>query len=236
MKKFCSHPLFYCLFASLGLAGMGCQWWLLGSANEKGMLPSWHPATVITMVLVALAAVLALVSTPHIRVPAVPSKLQIFGLCAAAAFFAVEAVVLLLDGVWLAGALAVAASAGSVYVLSCRLSKKEEHYWVYGLFALCFVFYLISRYTTWSCEPEMPRFAYQLLGLICMMLAFYQMAAVHAKTGRFLSYHFWRSMALMLSFTAIPSASNPWLFVAAALWLLLSPVSPPRRKHQEADK
>lgn len=236
MKKFCSHPLFYCLFAALGLVGMGLQWWLLGSANEKGMLQPWHTATVVTALLTALAAVLALVSTPHIHVPVVPSVLQILGISAAAVFLAVESVILLLDGVWLAGALAVAASAGSMYVLYCRLGKKEEHYWVYGLFALCFVFYLISRYRTWSCEPETPRFAFQLLALICMMLAFYQMAAVHARTGRFLSYHFWRSMALMLSFTAIPFASNPWLFVAAALWLLLTPVSPPKRKHPEAAK
>ena len=45
------------------------------------------------------------------------------------------------------------------------------------------------------------------------MLVFYQQTAIRAGTGRFASYHIWRSMTLFLTLTAIPSSGNPMLKV-----------------------
>jgi hypothetical protein len=50
MKKFFSQPLFYCVFALLGLVGMGLQFWFFESATDsQGLLISWHPAAIATV-------------------------------------------------------------------------------------------------------------------------------------------------------------------------------------------
>ena len=79
------------------------------------------------------------------------------------------------------------------------------------------MFYLISRYQVNSAEPETARYVFQTLALVCLMLVFYQQAAIRAGTGRFGSYHVWRSLALFLSLTAMPGSHNPMLYLAGEL-------------------
>jgi len=52
MKKIFSHPMFYCIFALFGLAGMLLQnWYFRTSLDEAGLMMSWHPANIITLIL-----------------------------------------------------------------------------------------------------------------------------------------------------------------------------------------
>lgn len=234
MKKLFSHPKFYHVFLLLGLLGMAAQFWFAAvKPDAAGLLPQWHAATVITVVLVVITAVLAILTTPFIRMPSYSASVRAVGAGVAAAFLLISAIVLFVRLDILSGSLALLASLGSVYVSFCRTKKQKVHYAVYALFALCYMFYLISRYRVWSAEPETVRYVFQLLALVCALLVFYQKAALHARTGKFASYHFWRCMTLMLSLTAIPSAANPTLYLAAAVWMLLDSSPRPARKDRE---
>ena len=231
MKKIFSHPLFYCVFAVLGLAGMGLQFWFFGNAPDAaGLLAVRHPATILTLLLGLLAVVLTVLSEPHIQAPRYPVMVRAIGAAAAAVFTAAAAWVMLRHQNHLAGILAALAAVGSVYILVMRLRKGKIHYWVYGLFALCFMFYLISRYQIWSAEPETAKYVYELLALVCMMLVFYQKAALIAHVGKFKTYHFFRCMALFLTFTAVPGSTAPTLYLTAAVLLLLDPSHRPAKK------
>ncbi len=233
MKKIYSHPLFYTVFLWLGLASMGLQFWFYSApADGRGLLDPWHPATVLTLAVTVLAAGLALISRPHVVTPKHPVPVRALGALGAAVFSALASWKLWGHTNHLTALLTGLAAVGSLYVLWSRLHRKRIHYGVYALFALCFMFYLISRYRVWSAEPETVRYVFQLLALVCMMLVFYQKAALQARAGRFGSYHFWHSMAVYLSITALPSASNPALYLAAATWLVLDPS--PRPKAAEA--
>lgn len=236
MKKLFSHPKFYHVYLLLGLLGMAAQFWFSSvKPDAAGLLPQWHPATVITAVLMVITAVLAVLTTPFIRMPSYPALVRAIGAAVAAVFMLISAIVLFVRADILSGILALLASLGSVYVSFCRTKKQKVHYAVYALFALCYMFYLISCYRLWSAEPETVRYVFQLLALVCAMLVFYQKAALHARTGKFATYHFWRCMTLVLSLTAIPGAVNPTLYLAAAVWMVLdSSPRHPKKDREEA--
>lgn len=233
MKKFFSHPLFYCVFALMGLMGMGLQYWFFAAApDSSGLLATGHPADIASYVLLAAVLVLAIVSGPHVRAPMLSAPIRSAGAALGGIFSAVAAGVLLYKGKQLLFVLCVLSSLSAFYILWARSTRRKPHYLSYAVFAVCFMFYLISRYQVYSAEPETARYAFNILALVCMMLVFYQQAAILAGAGRFASYHIWRSLTLFLSFAAIPSTSNPMLYLSAAVWLLVDPLPRPR----EADK
>ena len=235
MKKLFSHPLFYNVFLLLGLLGMGAQFWFATvKPDAAGLLPEQHPATMITIILTVITAILAILTTPYIQLPHHGAVLRAVGGYAAAVFMLISAIFQLMQGDILSGILALLAALGSVYVGICRMRKARVHYTAYALFAVCFMFYLISRYRVWSAEPETVRYLFQLLALVCAMLVFYQKAALRARTGKFATYHFWHSMTLMLCLTAVPTAGNPSLYLAAAIWMTLD--SSPRRKETQEEQ
>lgn len=236
MKKLFSYPKFYTVFTLLGLLGMAVQFWFTAlKPDEAGLLPEFHASMAITVVLVIVTAVLAVLTTPFIQMPSHPAMVRAVGASMTAAFMLISAIVLFLRGDVLSGVLALLAALGSVYVAVCRIKKRKVHYTVYALFALCFMFYLISCYRVWSAEPETARYVFQLLALVCAMLVFYQKAALHARTGKFATYHFWRCMTLMLCLTAIPGAANPTLYLAAAVWMILDSSPRPQRKETKEE-
>lgn len=238
MKKFFSHPLFYCIFALLGLTGMVLQFWFFSIApDSRGLMPRWHISCILTIAVMAIVPVLTFLSRRHICFPRYPVLVRAVGAVLAAVFAAISAWVMLDQQHYLTAVLAALAALGSLYVVWARFRTHRVSYGVYAVFALCYMFYLISRYRDWSAEPETLRYLYQLLALVCMMLVFYQKAALLAHTGRFSSYHLWYGLATALSLTAIPSATNPMLYLAGAIWLILDPSPRPihREKAAESD-
>lgn len=229
MKKILSHPLFYCIFALLGLAGMGLQYWFFASATDsQGLLISWHPAAILTFVLLAAVLALAILSAPHIRAPQLSVPIRSAGAALGSVFCAVAAGMLLQKGNYLVFGLCVLSTVSSLYILWAQTTHRKPHFSAYTVFAVCFMFYLISRYRAYSAEPEAARYVFKIMALVCMMLVFYQQAAIRAGSGRFFSYHVWRSLTLFLSFTALPTSGNPMLYLSAAMWLLVDPLPRPK--------
>jgi len=235
MKKLFSHPLFYISFILLAILSCSLQVWFFSiRPDAAGLLPQGHIATWLTFGVLAFTAVLAILTTPYMQVPNLPIKGRIVGAFTAAAFMAVSAVLIFARGDVLCGILAILAAGGSVYVGLCRIRRQKVHYIAYALFAVCFMFYLISRYRVWSAEPETVRCIFQLLALVCAMLVFYQNAALHARTGRFSTYHFFRCVTFVLCITAIPGAYDPFLYLAAAIWMMLA--ASPRKKEKSREE
>ncbi len=233
MKKIFSHPLFYCIFALLGAAGMGLQFWFLKDApDEKGLLVPGHPGYWITFALLAVVLVLTFASIAHIRAPQLSPAIRSVGAAMTAGFTAIAAGVLLYRKNYLLFVLCALSAVCALYILWAQTTRRKPHYAVYSVFAVCFMFYLISRYQVGSAEPETGRYIFQILALVCLMLVFYQQAAIRAGTGRFGSYHVWRSLALFLSLTAMPGSHNPMLYLAGAVWLLVDPLPRPKEREQ----
>lgn len=229
MKKFFSHPLFYCIFALLGVAGMGLQsWYLKAAPDEKGLLIPGHPGIWLTFALLGVVLVLTFASMKYIQAPRLSPAIRSVGAAMTAGFTAIAAGVLLSRKNYLLFGLCALSAISALYILWAQTTRRKPHYTAYGLFAVCFMFYLISRYQVNSAEPETARYVFQILALVCLMLVFYQQAAIRAGTGRFGSYHVWRSLALFLSLTAMPGSHNPMLYLAGAVWLLVDPLPRPK--------
>ena len=168
MKKLFSEPLFFIAFILLAIAGCALQVWYFSiPADAAGLLPAGHISTYATVGVLVVTAVLALLATPHMQVYNMSATVRCVGAFAAAGFMAVSAVLIFLRGDLFCGALAAIAALGSVYVGLCRLRRGKVHYTAYALFAVCFMFYLITRYRVWSAEPETARYLFQLLALVC---------------------------------------------------------------------
>lgn len=224
MKKIFSHPLFYYVFALLGLGGMGLQFWYFGSGEDaKGLLMPWHPGKIGTYILLALALVLTFASYRHVHRPKVPGRVRAIGAALAAVFTAIASGRFASQQRYLLFALCVSAAISALYILWAHTKNRRPHFIAYSIFAICFMFYLLSRYQAYSAEPEISRYVFKILALVSMMMVFYQQAAIRAGTGRFRSYFFWRGMMLFLSLTAIPSAEAPALYLSAAVWLMVDP-------------
>ena len=229
MKKFFSHPLFYSTFALLGLMGMGLQYWFFADApDSNGLLMSWHPAAILTFLLLAAVLALAVLSAPHVQVPQLSGPIRSIGALLGSVFCGVAAGILLHKGNYLVFGLCVLSTLSSLYILWAQTTHRKPHFCAYAAFAVCFMFYLISRYRVYSAEPETARYVFKIMALVCMMLVFYQQAAIRSGTGRFFSYHVWRSLTLFLTFTALPNAGNPMLYLFAAMWLLADPLPRPK--------
>ena len=224
MKKLFSHPLFYYIFALLGLGGMGLQFWYLqGGEDAKGLLTPWHPGEIGTYILLILALALTFASYRHAHSPKVPAKIRSVGAGLAALFTAVAAGNFAGEQRYWMFMLSVLATVSALYILWAHSKNRKPHYFSYSIFAICFMFYLLSRYQAYSAEPEITRYVFKILALVSMMMVFYQQAAIRAGTGHFHTYFFWRGMTLFLSLTAIPSAETPALYLSVALWLMLDP-------------
>ena len=229
MKKFFSHPLFYCIFALLGIVGMGLQFWFLQDApDQKNLLVAGHPASLLSFGLLIMVLVLTFASMKHIQAPLLSPSIRSVGAAMTAGFTAIAAGVLLSRQNYLLFGLCTLSALSALYILWAQTTRRKPHYGAYNVFAVCFMFYLISRYQANSAEPETGRYVFQILALVCMMLVFYQQAAIRAGTGRFGSYHVWRNLALFLSLTAMPGSHNPLLYLAGAVWLLVDPLPRPK--------
>ena len=136
MKKFFSHPLFYCIFALLGLAGMGLQSWYLKTAPDTtGLLTDGHPGGWLTFLLLGLVLVLTVASMKHIQTPRLSPAIRSVGAAMTAGFTAIAAGVLLTRKNYLVFGLCVLSAISALYILWAQTTRRKPHYGAYSLFA-----------------------------------------------------------------------------------------------------
>lgn len=231
MKKLFSHPRFHAVFPLLGLVGCGLQlWFCAAKPDHHGLLIPGHPATALTLLVLAVAAVLAVLSAPHVQMPRHAPQVRAVGCGMAAAFHLISAIVLFIRGSSITALAAFLCALASAYALWARLRKNRVHFGAYALISLFHLCYLISCYQNWSAEPELPRYCFQLLSQVSIMLLFYQKAALHAHSEKFTPYCLWHSLALVLSLVALPSAPLPTVHLSATIWMLLDATPRARSK------
>ena len=86
---------------------------------------------------------------------------------------------------------------------------------------LCYLLCLLALYRGWSSEPEVQRYAFSLLALVCLMFATYARSAVIlgvGKCGLFLGAGF---LGVYFAFGAAADPVFTGVFLAMGLWLLL---------------
>lgn len=221
MKKSIRIPGAALTCALAGMMAWILRWRLLStSVDEKGLLTAGHPLGIFSWILTACVIVLAVgcfwKRPGRISVPGSPLGGLLRALAMSIACF------LFLDQGILGKAAAVAAAVTAVLSLVSLLDSKKKlpaaaaDIPMILFFLLC----LLSRYQIWSAEPEIQRYFYQLLALVCLMLATYQRSAIAlglAKGPFFLASG---CLGVYFAFAAGADPSFTVLFLALGVWML----------------
>jgi len=65
----------------------------------------------------------------------------------------------------------------------CRFKGMRPNFLFHTVICLFFVVWLISRYQSWSADPQLHDYCFQLLATVCAMLFGYHRAALDLKSG-----------------------------------------------------
>lgn len=211
-----------------GAAGAGLQMWLLGTADEKGLLVSGHIAQILLWILsLGILGMLLYFTRPLVQAPKYsfnfpPSLIGGIGAAVAAVGILIASVDMLLDGgdglILLTAVIGVAAAVALVLSGYGRWQGKPINVVLHCAVCVYFLLLLICQYRLWSAEPQMQTYVFQLLATIFLMVGAYQRACFDGAMGSRKSYAFFRLSGAYFCFVAIPGSEIRFLYLAAMLW------------------
>lgn len=206
--------------ALVGLMTWVLRWRLLSTAvDEKGLLAAGHPLSIISWVLAVGMVLLAVLCFRKM-----PEKIAVPGSQLSAVLRALAmaiACILFWEEDLLGKAAALAAAVTAVVSLASLAVKKEKlpaaalDIPMLIFFLLC----LLSRYQVWSAEPELQRYGFSLLALVCLMVATYQRSAVSLGLAK---GRFFLASGCLGVFFAFAAGADPGftaLFLILGTWM-----------------
>lgn len=220
MKKSIWIPGAALTCALAGIIAWMLRWRLLSTGvDEKGLLTAGHPLALVSWILTACIIVLVVVCfwkrPGPISVPGSPLGSLLRALAMGIGFLFWQQNVL-------GKAATIAAAVTAVISLfSLADSKKKLPPVAADIpMLLFFLLCLLSRYQIWSAEPELQRYAFSLLALVCLMMATYQHSAIAlglAKGPFFLAFG---CLGVYFAFAAGADPGFTALFLALGVWML----------------
>ena len=226
--KFNQLPLFTLLCGGMGVL---LRLWQYGTGLDgDGLLRVGHPAGILVLVLTAAVIGVLLwftrgfVSGSKYSQQYPASTLGAAGAFAGAAALLLTAMVELVrrDASFavLTGLLGIAAAAALAFTGLCRLKGLRPNLWFHTALCLYFVLRLISRYQTWSSNPQLHDYCFQLLATVSAMLFSYHRAALDLKSGK-------RRRTILLGLLgsyfcclSLVKSDAPLLYAGMAAWMI----------------
>ena len=214
-----------------GLAGLALRFWLEADAIDgKGLLILSHPAHLSLWVLgLGTLAVLALgtfrfqnskkkAPAPKKNIPAGLGCLPAIGALAWSMIQGETIPMILLVAVTLAGFVTLAL---------CRFFGKTPPVVANGILCVYAMVMLLQMYRTWSFDPQLHDYCFQLLAHVALALAAYQHAAMDGGLGSDRKLWFWSLLAGFLCLTALNAGIQ---YLAFGIWALTNLPAPKLRK------
>lgn len=217
---------------TLGLGGIGLalRMWLFAGADEKGLLPTGHPADILLYVLTAItAAVLFLCCLPlhpitkYTRLfPATVLGAAGCGIGAVGLLYA--AIAELFSGNGILGTITcvagVLATAAMVCLALCRYRGTRPTFLFHGLLTLFFMLYAVCRSRLWGAEPELQRFFFQLLACLLLLATAYQHCVLTVRKSNRRWFVLCNQAALFFCCLSL-NAEYKLFYLCMAAWLTL---------------
>ena len=184
--KYNQLPVFTLLCGGVGAL---LRLWLYSTGlDEEGMLIASHPAGILVLILSSLVVIALMWFLRHFSSQGkYPQQFPVSIAGAVGAF--VGAVCLLVAAMqelalrqsvlaFLSGILGVAAAISLAFTGLCRLKALRPSFLFHTLVCLYCVLRLFSRYQTWSADPQLHDYCFQLLATVAAMLFAYHRAAL----------------------------------------------------------
>ena len=209
-----------------GSVSLPLRCWLLSSMDNHGLLPKFHIAGILSLLLLLLTAGIAFWSLRQAapsnayarRFP--PSPLAAIGTALGGMGMGISAFTVSASGTLrlLVPILGILSAGALVYAGYCRLIGLRPNCLLHGITVLFLVFRILVCCRSWGAETQVQLYLFPLLGSLCLLLACYYRAEIAAMAGDFRKYLFFGQVALFCCLMCLPG--DDWLFyMSAALWL-----------------
>lgn len=212
-----------------GILGLALRLILNATENDKGFVTRWHWSTIALVALTALFLAGIYVLTRPMRqankfefnFPA--SLFGGIGAALAAVGFGFTSITELLAArdllTTVSAALGIVAALALLVVAYTRWQGKRPSMILHSLICAYLMVRLICMYRQWSSDPQLTDYAFELLALVCAMLAAYHRATFDANLGRRASFAFFSLAAVYFCFLGLGGENQPLLYGAVGLWL-----------------
>lgn len=125
------------------------------------------------------------------------------------------------DALGIAGSLlGLLAVPALVFVALGRYQGQRPSVLLHGIVCVYLMVHLVSHYRLWSAYPQIQSYGFELLSIVCLMLACYHRATFDAGEGNRRSYAFCALAAVYFSVATLPGCDSPLFFIGCAVWML----------------
>lgn len=221
-------PLFTLLCGGIGAL---LRIWLYATGlDEDGLLVASHPAGILVLILSALTVGLLLWFLRHFHTHGKYPRQFPTSIPGAAGAFAGAAGLLLTAMVELvrheaafslvAGILGIAAALSMAFTGLCRFKTLRPSFLFHTVICLFFVLMLISQYQTWSADPQLHDYCFQLLASVCAMIFAYHRAALDVKCGDRRPLVIIGLLGTFFSCLSMVATDTPLFYGGLAAWMV----------------
>lgn len=246
MKQYLKSENLPWLTLLAGGIGLLLRVWLLSTEDEKGFVTRGHISGILLLVLTAAFAVMLFLLT---RVLIQGSKYRFnfpasdtggIGAAVAAAGIAIASVVELTAAAdtleTFCALLGILSAAALLFVGHSRWKGLHPSTLFHIMICAWLVLRLICLYRSWSSEPQLEDYCFQLLAIVCAMLATYQRAAFDANFGKRFPHAFFSLASVYCCILSLAGPDGAVLYLSLGMWLftdLCNLRAMPRRHRRE---
>lgn len=225
--KLKQKQLYYITLGAGLLGALANLWGLSLGTDSKGLLPAVHFSYIVIYILaIGVPAVLYYFlrdlkgELPYKKL--FPTNPLVFiGYGAGAISMAIVAILYMLQG---DSNLSLIAGVCGIFAAGCfgllgyfRFKQLQPHYLFHAVITIGIMILLILRYQQWNTQTQLQAYLPQLLGLLFLMIVFYQRAALDADSGNRRAYAFFNLGAMF--FCCVAAVGDLWYFyLGMGIW------------------
>ena len=214
-----------------GLLTMLLRFILLATGeDDKGLLVNGSFADIFSWLLAVATLVVIFLGTRDLREASkfsfnFPASLPgAVGTLAAALGILITSVSELFagtDALGIAGSvLGMLAAPALVLVALSRYQGQRPSVLLHGVVCVYLMLHLVSHYRLWSAYPQIQSYGFELLSIVCLMLACYHRATFDVGEGNRRSYAFCALASVFFSVATLPGCDSPLFFLGCAVWMV----------------
>ena len=198
---------------------------LMASAaiDDKGLLIAGHPLWIGLWVLTAAAVLVLLLGVRTIQGP--DNYRDSFPVSMLAALGCVPVLIPALQdtmaqfhsGSLIPALISILAAMSFVVAALCRLTRKQVPFLCHSIICVFFALKMLSLYQTWSFDPQLHNYCFQLFACVALTITAYQQAAFDVGRGSHRLLWFWGLAAVYLCFACLDSGL---FYAAGGSWAL----------------
>ncbi len=226
MKDSLRRSIFPWLGLFTGVISMAMQSWLISSVDNRGLLPSVHVASIISLLLLVATLGLCLLIQrkappatdygklfPRSPVASAGTAIAAVGMLISAFSMPASGILALLTPIF--GSLAGGALLVTAY---CRFQGLRPNCLLHSVVAVFFIVRTMACCQTWGAEPQLQLYLFPLLACLFLLIAAYFRAELDVLQKSSFQYAFFSQGALMCCLSSA-THSQGLFYLSVSLWL-----------------